>query len=100
MVRATRRAGSATSEAERAPWLISDQDLGWWFGLPYFLMDDERLMEALRPALSRRIVMEGTFGGTLLVGLEDVWCWAFHGRGWVARRVQKALEARRPPPRR
>ncbi len=97
MVRATRRAGSATSEAERAPWLISDQDLGWWFGLPPLLMDDVALMEALRPALSRRVWMAETFRGTMMIGFEDVWCWAFYGRDWVERQVQMALEARRPP---
>ncbi len=92
-----RRARVAASEPEPTPpWLASDEDLGWWYDLPYFLTDDGLLMEALRPTLSRRIAMEATFGGTLLVGLEDVCCWAIHGRGWFERQVQKALaEARK-----
>ncbi len=94
-MRLTRRLGWDTGEAERALWLVSDQDLGRWFGLPCLLMDDVRLMDALRPALSRRVWMAATFRGTMMVGLEDVWCWAIHGRGWVERQVQKALEEAR-----
>jgi hypothetical protein len=96
-MRARRSESWGTGEAEYSLWLASDQDLRAWFSLPRFLMDDLVLVEVLRPTLSRRLLRADTFWGTMVIGLEDVWCWLFYGRGWVERQVQKALgEARRP----
>jgi hypothetical protein len=103
-MRARRRSeGLGSGETEHSLWLASDEDLSAWFRLPRFLMDDVGLVDALRPTLSRRLLRADTFWGTMLIGLEDIWCWLFYGRGWVERQVQKALgESRRParrPPR-
>src|SRR5215204_2054476 len=90
-----RRAG--IGEAETVFQLFSDEALGTWFRLPYFVTDDVGLMDALRKTLSRRIRLGmDTFWGPALIGLEDVWSWLFYGRSWLARQVQTALEASKP----
>ena len=94
-MRARRRPG--VGEAETVFWLFSDEALGEWFRLPYFVTDDGALMDALRKTLSRRIRLAmDTFWGPALIGLEDVWSWLFYGRSWLAGQVQRALEASKP----
>jgi len=94
-MRVRRRAG--LSEAETGYQLCSDEALGTWFRLPYFVTDDGALMDALRDPLSRRIRLAmDTFWGPALIGLEDAWSWLFYGRSWLARQVQRALEASKP----
>ncbi len=80
-------------EADTGYQLCSDETLGTWFWLPYFVTDDGDLMDALRDPLSRRIRLAlGPFWGKVLIGLEDVWSWLFYGRSWLDRQVQTALE--------
>src|SRR5215208_3978958 len=94
-MRVRRRAG--LGEAETGYQLCSDEALGRWFRLPYFVTDDGALMDALRDPLSRRIRLAmDTFWGPALIGLEDAWSWLFDGRSWLARQVQTALEASKP----
>src|SRR5215217_5594532 len=91
-MRARRRPG--VGEAETVFWLFSDEALGEWFRLPYFVTDDGVLMDALRKTLSRRVRLGmDTFWGPALIGLEDVWSWLFYGRSWLDRQVQTAFEA-------
>ena len=94
-MRARRRAGFGEAETGYQP--CSDETLGTWFWLPYFVTDDVDLMEALREPLSRRIRLAlGPFGGKVLIELEDAWSWLFYGRSWLDRQVQTALEASKP----
>jgi hypothetical protein len=84
-------------EAETVFQLFSDEALATWFRLPYFVTDDGALMDALRETLSRRIrLVLDTFWGPALIGFEDVWSWLFYGRSWLARQVQRALDASKP----
>src|SRR5918998_482835 len=83
-----------TGLAERsAPRLYTNEIIGMWFRLPYFVRDDVELMEALREPLSRRICLALTSWGPVLIGLEDVWSWLVYGRSWLNLQVQMGLEA-------
>jgi hypothetical protein len=84
-----------TRFAESVPLLFTNEIIGLWFRLPYFVIDDVDLMDALREPLSRRICLADTFLGPLLIGLEDVWAGLFYSRSWLNHQVEAALKASR-----